>query len=797
MKTPFTLRTGWLILFWFLLSGNQMVMGQGWIGLANSNYGGTNNLYLNPSSIADSRHKFYLNVAGADLNFYNTYLQLDLPSSPLASGFTFSKNYLHEQLSGGTKFGSASGEGRLPSLMLSLGKGQGIAFTNRVRGFVQASNVSENIARLSRYGLGEANRLGLANHLLEDNSFNVDINGYHEFALTYARVFTPNTTHFFKGGLTLKYLVGLGGGYLLNEGTKYQVYNRDSIQVNTPNVSYGFTDYNIYDRPNFTVGSLYGSNRLGQGFGADLGATYEWRPEHDKYQYHMDGKDWTDPSRNKYKLRLALALTDLGAIRYNNAQYVRQAALVNTRTVQLGHLDTLHFKTLQSVGPTVSKLIGLKSQDTRFTSYLPTTLRFSADYRLADHLYGSLLWTQNLLPATTIGSRSISSLALTPRVEFSRFELAVPLILANNYQKFQLGAMARLGPLLVGSDNLGGLFGLTTTTGADLYFGLALALHKHKQKDKDGDQVSNKLDLCPKVKGTWEFKGCPDRDGDHVQDAVDECPDVAGLAKFKGCPDTDGDGVPDKIDQCPTVAGLEALHGCPDRDGDGITDADDKCPDLAGPAEHGGCPDSDQDGLFDDVDKCPTQAGPAENNGCPYGDQDGDTVLDKDDACPTVAGPVANKGCPDRDSDTDGVLDKDDACPLTPGPASNKGCPELKAEEIKVLKTAFANLEFETNRDVIRAKSLPSLKELAALLVAKPDFRLRLSGYTDNVGKAAANLLLSKKRAQAVQRYLVKQGVPAVHIRAEWFGRAKPVASNKTAASRARNRRVEMKVLFD
>ena len=115
------------------------------------------------------------------------------------------------------------------------------------------------------------------------------------------------------------------------------------------------------------------------------------------------------------------------------------------------------------------------------------------------------MWTQNLLPASTIGSRTPSALALIPRLEFSRAEVAVPLIWANNYQNFQVGAMVRLGPLFVGSDNLGGIFGLTTATGADFYFGWAL----HRRKDRDGDQVSDKYDKCPKQKGPWELKGCP------------------------------------------------------------------------------------------------------------------------------------------------------------------------------------------------------------------------------------------------------------------------------------------------
>lgn len=500
---------GGLLLGLWLLMLPRPARAQDWIGLAQSNYGGTNAAYANPSAIADARHRLYINLGGAGANFNNTYLQLNLPASPWSKGFSLRREDLDEQGGGGSKFASLSAEARLPSVLVALGPRAALAFTNRVRGFAQASNVSDNLARLARYGLDEAQRLGLADHLTDDNSFNLNLNTYHEFALTYARTLTPNTTHFFKGGVTLKYLVGLGGGYVLNEGTGYRVYGRDSLQIQTRQLSYGLTDYNLYGQPGFTVGSLYGGQQLGRGVGADLGLTYEWRPDYAQYRYRMDGATWADPTRNKYRLRLGLALTDLGAVRYRSDQHVTQGQLASARTVQVGQLDTLLFSTLQSVGPTLQRLVGLSSEGRQFTSYLPTALRFTADYHVANHVYAGLLWTQNLLPARATGSRALSALALTPRVEFRQAELAVPLILANNYQKFQVGAMVRLGPLIVGSDNLGGLFGITTTTGADVYFGLSVALQSRRPKDRDGDQVSDKYDKCPKQKGTWATKGCP------------------------------------------------------------------------------------------------------------------------------------------------------------------------------------------------------------------------------------------------------------------------------------------------
>ena len=495
---------------WLLAGPAHPAGAQNWLGLAQSNYGGTNSAYLNPSALADSRLRAYLNLGGVGASFYNTYLQLSLPQKPWEAGFSFQKEYLVEQAARrGPQFATATAEVRLPSLMLALGPRAAVAFSSRVRGFAQASGVSYSLARLARYGLGQADQLGLANQLLTDNSFNLEASAYHEFALTYARTFTPNTTHFFKGGLTLKYLVGLGGGYLRNKGVQFKVLDKNSIELQSSQLSYGLTDYRVYGQSGFTLGSLYGRQQLGRGYGADLGLTYEWRPNYRRYHYHMDGQDRPDDSQNKYRLRLGLALTDLGALAYHNGQRVRQGQLASAATVRLTQLDTLSFSTLQSVENTAQRLVGLRSTGREFTTYLPAALRLTADYRVAGPFYAGLLWTQSLLPTRSLGSHTPSLLALTPRLEFSRAELALPVVWANDYRQLQVGAMLRLGPLVLGSDNLGGLLGLRTATGADGYVGLALALRRHRRPDKDGDGVSNRYDQCPQAKGTWATHGCP------------------------------------------------------------------------------------------------------------------------------------------------------------------------------------------------------------------------------------------------------------------------------------------------
>jgi outer membrane protein OmpA-like peptidoglycan-associated protein len=395
----------------------------------------------------------------------------------------------------------------------------------------------------------------------------------------------------------------------------------------------------------------------------------------------------------------------------------------------------------------------------------------------------------------------------------------------NAYRNSAVGLSLRFGPLVVGTTNLLPYFAKVNIFGADAHVALKLPLfHRGAPKDTDGDGVSDKKDNCVEVPGTWTFRGCPDTDLDGIPDIDDDCPTDSGLVELNGCPDRDQDGITDRFDKCPDLFGELAFQGCPDTDGDSIIDPEDKCPELAGilfyagcpdtdgdsiidpedlcpeypgPLSNQGCPDRDNDGLFDYLDECPEEAGPADNNGCPWPDSDEDGILDKNDRCPNNPGPKENDGCPYTDTDGDGVFDKDDDCPNVPGPAENAGCPVIEEEEQEIINTAFSNLEFETGKDVIRASSLGSLDELADLLMRKTEWKLLLAGHTDNVGNDQSNLILSKKRAEAVKKYLTKKGVNEAVIRVEFYGETKPIGDNNTEEGRQKNRRVEMEIQFE
>jgi OmpA-OmpF porin, OOP family len=231
-----------------------------------------------------------------------------------------------------------------------------------------------------------------------------------------------------------------------------------------------------------------------------------------------------------------------------------------------------------------------------------------------------------------------------------------------------------------------------------------------------------------------------DRDKDGVPDSLDACPDVAGLAKFNGCPDTDGDGIPDKDDKCPTVAGLAKYNGCP-------------------------IPDTDGDGINDEEDKCPTVPGVAKYQGCPIPDRDGD-----------------------------GVNDEEDRCPDLPGDPANHGCPIIKEEVKKKAEYAAQHLYFATGSYQLLKRSFKGLDDVVSLLKKDPNLKLAIDGYTDNTGKPEKNQLLSEKRAGSIKKYLLSRGIEDARVSSTGHGATDFVADNKTAAGRARNRRVEMKL---
>ena len=803
-----------LVLLSFLFC-QKLAYSQQYLGLHSSNYSGITGLTINPGNIADNRYALDINMATLSLNLNNSYV--GLRDGFLGAAFRqdtgFVNSYFDERMDSKVLMNSIyfNTEASVLSFMINAGN-QGFGLDVRMRNYLNIDNLSDTLAHAiveemiypSIYGIPQ-----------KHDGFSVQNHLWGEAGFIYGRVVREGE-HFIKVGTKPKLIFGLSSAYLYSEALDITLESDSTMSLSDSYISYGHSK-------NLDGGiNNYVFDGLGKmSFGIDIGAVYEWRPKSGEFKYDMNGEtDLPRKDQNKYKAKFSFSLLDLGYIRYEKGDLSHDFnPLVNDWDYKDLSLSNVYDfdDTLKNRFPTLSNK-GI------YNVPLPTTLVLMGDYHIWKDFYiNATLYHAFKYKNRITRTHNYSTYSITPRWDWKWFGLYIPFSY-NEYDQWNMGASAMIGPFIVGTQSILPAFTDRTVTGMDFFFGIKVSSLYFMPSDRDGDKVSDDIDECIDVPGLWVFKGCPDTDGDGIVDSEDVCPKVPGLPELKGCPDTDGDGVKDSADECPEVAGLKELDGCPDRDGDGIKDDDDDCPDnigllefngcpdkdgdkvidkldlcpdKPGAIEQKGCPDSDKDGLFDHEDNCIETPGPIENQGCPDKDKDGDGVIDRKDDCPEEPGPAKNKGCPLDDTDEDGVLDEVDDCPKTPGPSENNGCPIIEEEEEEILNTAFNNLEFESGNAVIKAESYVALNELAVLLKKKTEWKLKLTGHTDNVGAAQNNLQLSKDRAESVKTYLEAQEINTSRINVEYYGETKPVADNDTPEGRQQNRRVEMEVIFE
>jgi outer membrane protein OmpA-like peptidoglycan-associated protein len=824
---------------------------QTYLGVSTSNYAGSMGTQLQPASFVDGRFIFDLTLAGVNTNTYQNFGYFDATAMRSAQGSggswwaksftqptpnnwdkpdsTFQDRFIvrNYALNSTKTLGLYSNtQADLLNLNFHINPTIALGFYARGRSITNIDNLDPKLAILAE---NELDYSLLWNQALNEELVNLNHLTWTEYGFNYGQIVLDKKEHFIKAGGSIKLLSGNTAAYFYTDNFEYNLKNSDTSFRLKGDFNYGYSE-NL-DELLLGNSTNYFKRSSNFGYGIDLGAVYEWRGNYEQYQYDMDGETgiWAR-HKNKYKLRIGASLLDLGGMRFKKGGLSRNFS-VNSSSP----FDLTVFESASSLGAfdqIIDSLIQapnqewIAQQDTSSTFYMRTPSAFSiqVDYHIWKGFYINATSMINLIGKKTDTKVKVANqFSITPSFDIAGIGLHLPFSY-NKYSGLKTGIATRLGPLTVGVTDYRPLFARGKIKGLELFAGLRLPILYGEIKDDDKDKVSNKVDECPETPGLWafkgcpdtdgdgipdlsddcindpgleEFKGCPDRDGDKIIDKYDDCPDLAGLAEFKGCPDTDGDKIIDPKDQCPTIAGELYMNGCPDRDHDSITDLEDLCPDNYGSRVNKGCPDTDSDGLFDFIDECPLVAGPIENKGCPWPDSDSDGILDKEDGCPQLAGPKENGGCPYKDSDNDGLLDKDDDCPNTPGPKSNKGCPVIEKEVIEVLKTAFDNLEFEVAKDIILAGSFNSLDELAGVLMKKPSWKLEITGHTDNAGDDASNLILSKKRAEAVKTYLSSKGIDIGRFVIQYYGETKPIADNSTAEGRAKNRRVEMKVVFE
>lgn len=136
------------------------------------------------------------------------------------------------------------------------------------------------------------------------------------------------------------------------------------------------------------------------------------------------------------------------------------------------------------------------------------------------------------------------------------------------------------------------------------------------------------------------------------------------------------------------------------------------------------------------------------------------------------------------------------AASLNPTYTVNNGL-RVTVSQQSVLDAALADriIEFESGKATLTPAGIAVLDEMAGALHQLQGVRVEVIGHTDNAGSRAGNLSLSQARAEAVKDYVVAKGIPAESIAVSGEGPDRPVADNRTPEGKARNRRIEFKVV--
>jgi len=239
-------------------------------------------------------------------------------------------------------------------------------------------------------------------------------------------------------------------------------------------------------------------------------------------------------------------------------------------------------------------------------------------------------------------------------------------------------------------------------------------------------------------------------------------------------------------------------------------------------------PDRDKDGIPDEKDRAPDEAEDKDEfqdeDGAPDPDNDGDSVLDKEDLCPlapVAPGAAGVLGCPDPDGD--GFVTRSDLCPDEAPRAEelaslSRGCAgkDTWARETVLYSGTKHNvlvypgsIEF-TTQDAITPASASALSAVAAWIQEHPRAaRLEIAVHTDNMDLPEADRARrTQVRADAVLAWLASGGPPGQtagaaagtgiergRLSARGYGVSEPLDSNGTSTGRARNRRVEIRIV--
>lgn len=426
---------------------------QNFPGISSGNYAGVSGVFTNPASIANNKYKWNVNLTSLHVGILNNNASFSLNN--IGSSFDDADSVFFGNSAKNTS-GTVSTDIHGPSFMININRKNSIAFTTRLRVMANIVDLDGQFIQSITDNLSSSTNFPISLNSNQNQKF--ILNGWTDWGISYGRVLADKGPHFFKGGITVKYLAGATNTYFnidnlngtLDEDLLGDVYMTNAsgrVAIGVGGVDISGDDLDALDAFKFKS----------SGIGADIGFIYEYHPG----------------NLNNYKFKAGIALLDIGSISYKTNSDQSGDYTINVPSSSKWYPSDLDGKSVSEIkdyldaSPYFTSNAGIKSS---YKTSLPTSLRLDFDYAITGKVFLALCSNINLIREKSIyNSFYYSTVSLVPRYEGRRIGIYLP-ISYNTLSKFNAGLSLRLGPVFIGSGSVINAL-IDKSKQADFHFG--------------------------------------------------------------------------------------------------------------------------------------------------------------------------------------------------------------------------------------------------------------------------------------------------------------------------------------
>lgn len=459
------------LVIWTVMLAPCFASAQQFVGLAAKEYAAIQQVPYNPawvnSALTGTEIQLFGLSALAGTNAYS--ISREFLSSGFGNGLNATENKdIHKDMRNNKKYAWGNIDVLGPAASMNIKGVHNVGIYTRFREIARAGNIGKHEFQLMGEMLPEFYHVPLT-----FKNTGLSTHAFAEVGFSYGRELMNDYTHKWRGGVTVKYLMGFHAASVFTTGIDYVQATEDSILSVGGNITALYTyNLNPISGPSAKIDPAGLTRRAGRGsLGLDLGIQYE---------YHEDANPNED---SRYTYSIAASITDIGAITYyadtGSGSYALQA---NNRVI-----DSFDVQEGETIASFVNRLIEdsllERTDDSRkFRVGLPTAFRLQADYNVTS----SLNIAVNIMLNLRGNTRNIYKTAytnyfnITPTFGQRKLKFSIPFTFVG-YQTVVLGAIIQTGPFYIGTNSLFSTLLSKNLKNADAFMGLTFKLHKDRR----------------------------------------------------------------------------------------------------------------------------------------------------------------------------------------------------------------------------------------------------------------------------------------------------------------------------